>query len=181
MRNDVVVDAFTSEPFKGNPAGVVVLDGSGDERWIQTVAAELNLSETVFLYRLDGQGWSLRWFASLHEVPLCGHATLGAAHALWSEGHDDGSALRFQTPSGELVARKRGIGLGLDDPSLPADPFAPPSELTRIVGGASWRWTGMTCDRETRDGNILVEPEDQAAVQNLQPISPPWRGSPSAG
>jgi PhzF family phenazine biosynthesis protein len=169
MRDYVVVDAFTKEPFKGNPAGVVVLDGPGDEGWMQSVAAELNLSETAFLHRLDGRGWSLRWFTPLHEVPLCGHATLGSAHALWSEGHDSGDELRFQTASGELIARKRGEQIELDFPSLPADPFDPPAELAQILGGASWRWIGKTRDRETRYGNILVELENQTAVQNLQP------------
>lgn len=169
MKQYVVVDAFTTEPFKGNPAAVVVLEGPGDDAWMQSVATELNLSETAFLHPLAGRGWSLRWFTPLHEVPLCGHATLASAHTLWSEGHDAGDALRFQTLSGELVARKRGDQIELDFPSLPADPIDPPEGLAQILGGARWAWVGKTRDRETRHGNILVELESQAAVQGLQP------------
>jgi PhzF family phenazine biosynthesis protein len=132
-------------------------------------AAELNLSETAFLHRLDGQGWTLRWFTPVHEVPLCGHATLGSAHALWSEGYERGDELRFQTLSGELVARKRGNEIELDFPSLPADPLEPPAALSQILGDATWRWVGKTRDRDTRFGNILVQLENQADVQDLQP------------
>ena len=55
------IDAFTSEPFKGNPAAVCFLDGAREDRWMANVASETNLSETAFLLPLDGN-WSLRWF-----------------------------------------------------------------------------------------------------------------------
>ena len=76
-----VVDAFTDRPFRGNPAAVVPARGpAGDERWMQSVAAEMNLSETAFLVpRADG-GHDLRWFTPAVEVDLCGHATLASAH-----------------------------------------------------------------------------------------------------
>lgn len=169
MRKFVIVDAFTKRPFAGNPAGVMVLDGPGDEPWMHAVAAELNLSETAFLYRLGEGGWSLRWFTPLHEVPLCGHATLGSAHALWTEGHAEGDELHFQTLSGELVARKREGKIELDFPSLPADPCEPPAELGRVLGDAAWQWVGRTRDRTTRFGNLVVEVESEAAVQALTP------------
>ncbi|MGH9782861.1 MAG: PhzF family phenazine biosynthesis protein, partial [Terriglobia bacterium] len=57
----VWVDAFTDTPFNGNPAVVCILPGPRDERWMQNVAREMNVSETAFLYRrLDG--FNLRWF-----------------------------------------------------------------------------------------------------------------------
>lgn len=78
----VQVDAFTSEPFAGNPAAVCLLPEPRDERWMQRVAREMNLSETAFLHRrLDG--FDLRWFTPTVEVDLCGHATLASAHVLW--------------------------------------------------------------------------------------------------
>ncbi|HEX2166528.1 MAG TPA: PhzF family phenazine biosynthesis isomerase, partial [Longimicrobiales bacterium] len=76
------VDAFTSEPFRGNPAAVCVLDGARDDGWLAAVAREMNLSETAFLEQRD-DGWGLRWFTPATEVDLCGHATLASAHALW--------------------------------------------------------------------------------------------------
>merc|ERR1719271_455301 len=89
-------DAFTSSPFAGNPACVVVLPGSKtggrdiekDEAWMQKVANEMHLSETAFLQRTEGAGddrnlFRLRWFTPTDEVDLCGHATLAASHVIW--------------------------------------------------------------------------------------------------
>ncbi|HXT39276.1 MAG TPA: PhzF family phenazine biosynthesis isomerase, partial [Candidatus Angelobacter sp.] len=68
------VDAFTAEPFRGNPAAVCILPAPRDEQWMQKVALEMNLSETAFLHR-ESDGWRLRWFTPAVEVALCGHAT----------------------------------------------------------------------------------------------------------
>src|SRR5262249_12047234 len=68
------VDAFTARPFAGNPAAVCVRPGPADDRWMQQVAREINLSATAFLYR-QPDGFSLRWFTPAVEVKLCGHAT----------------------------------------------------------------------------------------------------------
>src|SRR5438034_5596094 len=82
----VQVDAFTSTPYAGNPAAVCVLPMARDERWMQDVAREMNLSETAFLLAED-DGYRLRWFTPAVEVALCGHATLASAHVLWQDGH----------------------------------------------------------------------------------------------
>src|SRR2546425_261579 len=63
----VQVDAFTSKLFAGNPAAVCVLPAARDERWMQAVASEMNLSETAFLHR-EGDAWRLRWFTPSIEV-----------------------------------------------------------------------------------------------------------------
>src|SRR5947199_914817 len=81
----VQVDAFTSTPYAGNPAAVCVLPMARDERWMQDVAREMNLSETAFLLAED-DGYRLRWFTPAVEVALCGHATLASAHVLWQDG-----------------------------------------------------------------------------------------------
>src|SRR5205814_8698648 len=82
----VQVDAFTSTPFAGNPAAVCVLPAPRDERWMQQVAREMNLSETAFLVR-EEDGFRLRWITPTAEVELCGHATSASAHCLWEEVH----------------------------------------------------------------------------------------------
>jgi len=96
------VDAFTDRPFAGNPAGVCVLPGARDERWMQNVAQEMNLSETAFLRR-QGDGYQLRWFTPAVEVDLCGHATLASyamsqrlPHAKVILFSDAGHAFLFQ-------------------------------------------------------------------------------------
>lgn len=121
----VQVDAFTSRPFRGNPAAVCVLDAPRDDVWMQAVAAEMNLSETAFLTRESATGdsadFGLRWFTPTVEVDLCGHATLASAHVLWTEGHLPTSAqARFHTRSGLLTADWRNGWIELDFPATPA-------------------------------------------------------------
>jgi len=130
-----IVDAFTIQPFRGNPAGVCYLDETVDEAWMRAVAGELNLSETAFLLAED-EGFNLRWFTPLIEVDLCGHATLASAHILWSEGllALDETA-RFFTRSGELKARRQPGGwIELDFPQEPEKPAAPPVGLAESLG-----------------------------------------------
>src|SRR5579875_2796699 len=96
------VDAFTHEPFRGNPAAVCLLPAPRDERWMQQIAREMNLSETAFLVR-RADGFDLRWFTPLVEVDLCGHATLASAHVLWEQGElTQGEPAQFFTRSGLL-------------------------------------------------------------------------------
>ncbi len=109
-----IIDAFADRPFTGNPAAVCLLDGEGwpDLRWMQQVAAEMNLSETAFAHPLPGSveaDWALRWFTPTVEVDLCGHATLATAHALHSD-RGSSSTVRFSSRSGILVARTRDDG-----------------------------------------------------------------------
>ncbi|KAG0537220.1 hypothetical protein BDA96_03G129700 [Sorghum bicolor] len=111
-----VVDAFTAEPFKGNPAAVCLLEDASkaaDERWMQSVAAEFNLSETAFLLRDDSSAagavprFQLRWFTPATEVDLCGHATLASAHFLFTSVLAEHEALiEFSTKSGILTAKR---------------------------------------------------------------------------
>jgi len=118
----VTVDAFTDRPFGGNPAAVCVLDAYPDDDWMQSVAREMNLSETAFLVRRDDGDWDLRWFSPTVEVDICGHATLGSAHVLWQEGHAPAAeALHFHTRSGVLGAEPDGDWIELDFPAAPAD------------------------------------------------------------
>ncbi len=112
------VDAFTDRPFTGNPAGVCVLERPADPRWMQDVAAEMNLSETAFVVPIEGGSrFQLRWFTPNTEVDLCGHATLATAHVLWEEGHlaADQRAW-FETRSGRLSASLGPDGIELDFP-----------------------------------------------------------------
>lgn len=82
------VNAFTSKPFSGNPAGVV-LDARGlTESKMQAIAREINCSETAFLLppTVANADLLIRWFTPTVEVPLCGHATIASFHALAEEG-----------------------------------------------------------------------------------------------
>src|SRR6266568_4525014 len=99
------VDAFTDSAFAGNPAAVCLLDGPADPRWMQRLAAEMNLAETAFVEPRDG-GYLLRWFTPVVEVALCGHATLASAHVLFETRlAAAGEPVTFESASGPLTAR----------------------------------------------------------------------------
>jgi PhzF family phenazine biosynthesis protein len=158
----VVVDAFTDRPFAGNPAAVCLLPAPAEARWMQQVAAEMNLSETAFLDR-RADGFGLRWFTPTVEVDLCGHATLASAHVLWEAGHlSRDQAARFHTRSGLLTAESRGDWIELDFPAKPAEPCAAPADLALALG-APLRFVG-------RNGfDYLVEVETEEALRALRP------------
>ena len=126
------VDAFCSQPFSGNPAGVCLLDQEYPDEWMQSVAAEMRHSETAFVLG-DADRVNLRWFSPRVEVDLCGHATLAAAHVLFGLV----STLReisFHTRSGLLVARREGDLIVLDFPSRPLEVMNSPFGLADVLG-----------------------------------------------
>ncbi|WP_165224462.1 PhzF family phenazine biosynthesis protein [Aquisphaera insulae] len=169
MKTPIIqVDAFSARPFAGNPAAVCLLDGPADEIRMQHIAAEMNLSETAFVYREAGSGiFRLRWFTPVAEVDLCGHATLATAHALWEGGILDRSdPCLFDTRSGRLEAKREGDWIALDFPSEPCgDEIVDATELDSIrqALGASVQWAG----RNRLD--LLIELEDERAVRELSP------------
>ena len=125
------VDAFTGQAFRGNPAAVCLLDAERDAAWMQSVAAEMNLSETAFVVP-RGDDFSLRWFTPAVEVALCGHATLASAHALWEERRLEKA--RFHTKSGVLTATRNGDWIELDFPATPARAAEAPAGLLESLG-----------------------------------------------
>ena len=131
----VQVDAFTDEPFSGNPAAVCLLRETPHAAWMQQVAAEMSLSETAFVCsRADG-GFDLRWFTPITEVDLCGHATLASAHALWESGRLElSSEARFYTRSGVLTAWRREAWIEMDFPAQLELSVEPPAALVDALG-----------------------------------------------
>ncbi|CAK9175835.1 unnamed protein product [Ilex paraguariensis] len=128
-----VVDAFTDSPFKGNPAAVCLLEEERDEEWLLAVAREFNISETCYLTRItDSESEShdlpngtittprfrLRWFTPVAEVNLCGHATLAAAHILFTSDLINADEVEFSTLSGILTAKRVSKAKKLDSSSL---------------------------------------------------------------
>jgi PhzF family phenazine biosynthesis protein len=133
------VDAFASEPFKGNPACVVEpFDAWPDDGWMASLAKENNQAETAFLLEAGDAGrFGLRWFTPGMEVPLCGHATLGAAHVLFAELGLEADEIVFETRlSGELRVRRAGDGYEMDFPADPPRRTAVPAGLAEALGAA---------------------------------------------
>jgi len=127
------VNAFTNEPFEGNPAGVCVLDKWIEDGLLQKIAAENNLSETAFFVR-EGESFRLRWLTPTVEVDLCGHATLATAAVLFIELGYNGDRIRFETKSGSLFAARTEKSIELDFPSWPPEPCTPPKNLADALG-----------------------------------------------
>ena len=169
----LTVDAFTAEPFRGNPAGVCFLDVARPDAWMQRVAAEMNLANTAFLLP-EGDAFHLRWFTPTTEVPLCGHATLASAHALWSTGRlGADQETRFNTKSGRLTARRVGTRIEMDFPSIPVGPASLPPGAAIALGAQP---VAVSNTGEAPQHNYIVELESEAAVRGVTPDFPALRG-----
>jgi predicted PhzF superfamily epimerase YddE/YHI9 len=158
------VDAFTSRPFGGNPAAVVLLDAWADDVWMQRVATENNLSETAFLVP-GADAWGLRWFTPTVEVDLCGHATVASTHVLLeTERLPAGATAAFDTRSGRLTATPIGDGwIELDFPALPAAAAEPPAGLLEGLGSPATTFVGRS------RFDYLVEVETATDVEKIVP------------
>lgn len=127
-------DAFTDQPFKGNPAAICFLNEPLPDETLQAIAAENYLPETAFVLPLE-KGYSLRWFSPEVEIPLCGHATLATAHVMWSEGMvSETEALHFHTLSGELIVTKASEWLHLNFPGFKEEIFEINTLLEESIG-----------------------------------------------
>lgn len=157
-----IIDAFSDRPFGGNPAAVCLLEAYRDERWMQNVAAEMNLSETAFLRPVSAYLWALRWFTPTVEVDLCGHATLAAVHVLRSECGVTANDVTFRTRSGDLTAHCEGEAICLDFPKVSAEPAEPMPEFCEAIG------VEVVAALRSRDDLILVLP-DAETVERLAP------------
>ncbi len=165
------VDAFTNEPFKGNPAAVCVLQSKLKEKLMQHIASEMNLSETAFVFPLENMSlkentvFSLRWFTPKVEVSLCGHATLATAAVLFREVKVNASEIEFKTKSGILTATKAKREICLNFPTDNPTRIDPPKSLLRAIGVKDF------CDvqygKQTK--SLLVRLPSTEDVHNLVP------------
>ncbi len=169
------VDAFTSEPFAGNPAPVCLLPEPRADIWMQQVACEMNLSETAFLLE-QYDGYSLRRFTPKVEVDLCGHATLAGAQVPWQEDLlGPGQLARFHTRSGLLTAERKGDGLiEIVFPATPAEPSDAPEGLLAALGVMP-RYVGMFGSKH------LIEVDSEETVRCLCPDFASLRAMPGRG
>lgn len=128
-----IVNAFSREPFHGNPAAVCPLSEWLDDATMQRIAFQNNLSETAFILPAD-KGYQIRWFTPAAEVPLCGHATLAAAAVVRRFLQPDCGRVDFQSMSGRLGVEFDQDKILLDFPVIPAEEVAAPGNLIRGLG-----------------------------------------------
>jgi len=167
------VDAFSNQPFSGNPAMVYRLDTWLADELMQKIAAEHNLAETAFVVR-EGQGWHIRWFTPTTEVPLCGHATLASAHVLFEVYKEPVERLDFICKSGPLSVTREDGRLWLDFPSITASPVSVISDIERALG--------VEAVEVLASNELFVVLESEQAVLDCKPdmvalAKLPWLGA----
>ena len=159
------VDAFTDQPFKGNPAAVCLLEHQEDASWMQGVAQEMNLSETAFLSPAQG-GWHLRWFTPKQEVTLCGHATLASAKILFERQPElQQETIVFHTLSGKLTARHIDGEVELDFPAMPYRRYPYESHISQSLGFEPK-------DAVSSGDFVLFQAEHEGLIRTAEPDIP---------
>jgi PhzF family phenazine biosynthesis protein len=134
---DAFVGTLGARVLRGNPAAVVPLAAPREPAWMQSVAAEMNLSETAFFHPKQGSSsdFELRWFTPQCEIDLCGHATLASAHVLWESGQvGRDQSVRFHTASGVLGAKNEGESIWLNFPAQTPQEVNAPADLSLALG-----------------------------------------------
>lgn len=156
------VDAFVGEGLLGNAAAVMPLGSWLDDAHMQRLAFQNDLAETAFCVRLSPGRWHLRWFTPLHEVRLCGHATLATSWVLLNRLEPEAGSVSFQTLSGELRVERDGDKLRMRFPrhTLKACPM--PAGLAAAMGTPP-------IDIFEADDNYYLVYRDEEEVRALKP------------
>lgn len=156
------LDAFASSVFSGNPAGVCLLEGWLDDRTLQAIATENNLSETAFLV-CEGDRYRLRWFTPTVEVDLCGHATLASAFVVFTHVDPSRDEVVFESVSGTLNVSRENDLLVMDFPARRADPCGClPETLVAALGAEPEEVLVASRD-------LLAVFSDERSVKDLRP------------
>ncbi|MEP2671268.1 MAG: PhzF family phenazine biosynthesis protein [Cyclobacteriaceae bacterium] len=160
-----LVDSFTSEPFKGNPAGVCLMDEMRGESEMLSIAAELGFSETAFVMKADARGiYRIRYFSPKMEIPLCGHATLAAAKVLFSESQLD--KVQFETIKNTMLTVEREDSeIVMRFPIYQTHPAEAPAPLLRALGLTEF----INCEYNSETNMLLIEIESSEVLRRLAP------------
>jgi PhzF family phenazine biosynthesis protein len=127
------VDSFTNKFFSGGQAAVCIVEEFPKKQQMQKIAHEFNFSETAFVKRLEEDNFHIRWFSPKDEAPLCGHATLAAAHIIWEQKLSKNKTINFKFIDGFLKAHNKKTFITLDFPSKIVYPTPAPELLMRSL------------------------------------------------
>lgn len=157
------IDAFTTQVFKGNQAAVCMLESWLPDDVLQSIAAEHNLSDTAFVVKEDKEVFQLKWFTPKIEVDLCGHATLAAAHVLFSIYNFGNKPIRFKTKSGILLASQAVDGkITLDFPIFQFNKYTDNKE--QVTEALGIKFTEIYKSRD-----IVVVFDNEKDIINISP------------
>jgi len=157
------IDAFTTDVFRGNPAAVLPLDEWLDDSVMLAIAAENNLAETAFFVP-TGNGYHLRWFTPIQEVPFCGHATLASAFVIFNILGTSEASIMFETLSGVLRVRKDGELFVMKFPKMECIRCDAPPHLLEGLGKSP-----SEIFRADADPNYYAVFDDEAEVCSIKP------------
>jgi PhzF family phenazine biosynthesis protein len=165
------VDAFTDELFKGNPAGVMILDQELTNDRMQNIAMEMNLSETAFLVP-SGPGYRIRYFTPTTEVSLCGHATLASAHIIYQLGlKSPDESFEIRAAAANLSIRKEDDLIVMNFPAYAYKKIEIHKDFKRIIGfqplemyASQYEW--IIAIAENENDIISAEPDFTSMMKN---------------
>ena len=159
-----IVDAFTNKAFKGNPAGVCIVTGFISEEKMQSIASELNLSETAFIQHISNNEYSIRYFSPIMEIPLCGHATLASAKVIFEKTAIE--EIEFVTfEKLQLVVQKTKDAISMEFPIYGIEETPVNPMMLKALGIAEINFCGFN-----KENDILVlQIESTTTLANLSP------------
>ena len=162
--NSFIVDSFTKERFKGNPAAVCILKAELSVENMQLIASEFNLSETAFIKKISEDSYSIRYFSPLQEIDLCGHATLASAKVLFEE--EGIKEVVFITSQGlKLECQLEGGEIAMLFPLYETSKADYTPALIKALGIEK----PLNCEYNSENNVLLIEIEDAKSVQELSP------------
>lgn len=133
------IDVFAEEPMTGNPLAVFPDAAELTGAQMQTIASEMNLSETTFVTGVTTRGYDVRIFMPRQELPFAGHPTIGTAWALRHLGKLSGDSFVQRSGAGETVVTTAKDALffertGAAGMNLPAEDQAWPRHIAKALG-----------------------------------------------
>lgn len=169
MENSIetyIVDSFTDRPFKGNPAGVCILECELEDEKMLSIANELGLSETAFVKKVENQNkYTIRYFSPKKEIPLCGHATLASAKVLFKKDSLIDNIHFVNIQNLDLLVHRAGELIKMVFPIYNTKPTEAPNELLAALGVKETR--NIAYNEETNI--LLIEIDDCQILRALKP------------
>jgi PhzF family phenazine biosynthesis protein len=173
-----IVDSFTDQAFKGNPAGVHLSEQQPEEDRMQSIASELNLSETAFVSPASkSDSYTIRYFSPKMEIPLCGHATLAAAKVIF--GKYELEEVNFCTFAGlKLPIRKTDGLIEMTFPVYELRKSDAPAAMLAALGVKDVNYAGfneetniLMLEIESADELVALKPDFPALLDSHHSIN----------
>ena len=161
-----LVDSFTNDAFKGNPAGVCLPEVAIREELMLSIAKELGYSETAFVSQIDGSNnYIIRFFSPKMEIPLCGYATLPASKVLFHEFESLEHLTFLNIEDFEINIQKLENGIQFVFPKYETEKAEVPLALLESLGISEIQ----NCELNKETNILLLEIESSLQLRNLKP------------